>query len=64
MIVAAAVITRPVDASPSSTARVASRRRDPFLVYARDQEHLVVHRQAEHDREHQHRDARLDRALL
>ena len=36
----------------------------PALVDARDQEHLVVHRQAEHDREQHHRDERLDRPLL
>ena len=63
MIAAAALITRPVKAIPSATARRGVAVADPFLAHARDQEHLVVHRQAEHDREHQHRDPRLDRAL-
>ena len=58
MIVAAAVITRPVVATPSTTAREASRRLHPLLVDARDEEHLVVHREAEDDREQDHRHAR------
>src|SRR6266566_2878784 len=32
-----------------------------LLVDAADEQHLVVHRQAEHDREQDHRDARVDR---
>ena len=34
---------------------------DPFLVHARDEEDLVVHRQAEHDGEDHDRQERLDR---
>ena len=64
MIAAAALITRPVSAMPSATARRRVAVADPLLADARDQEHLVVHREAEHDREHEHRDPRLDRALL
>ncbi len=33
-----------------------------LLLHPREQEHLVVHREPEHDREHHHRDERLDRA--
>ena len=33
----------------------------PLLVDAADEEHLVVHREAEQDREHHHRQERLDR---
>ena len=36
--------------------------RDPFLVHPADQEHLVVHGQAEQDRAEHHRQERLDRA--
>ena len=34
----------------------------PLLVHPADQEHLVVHRQAEQQRQHDHRQERLDRA--
>ena len=61
MIVAAAVITRPVAAWPMRTECRLSRGVHPLLVHAADQEHLVVHRQAEQDREHHHRQERLDR---
>jgi len=36
----------------------------PLLVDTADEEHLVVHRQSEQDREHQHRQERLDRSRL
>jgi len=55
MIAAAAVITRAVFASPSATARLVS----PCFRYSSRiremQEDLVVHREAEEDREHHHR---------
>ena len=61
MIVAAAVITRPVDAWPVMTAARLSPRVHPLLVHAADQEDLVVHRQAEQHGERQHRHERVDR---
>ncbi len=63
MIAAAVVITRAVPPIPIAT-RDARRRSAPGLVHPRQQEHLVVHRQPEHDREHQHRHERRDRHLL
>jgi len=36
----------------------------PLLAHARDQEHLVVHRQPEHDGEHQHGNPWFDRSFL
>ena len=63
MISAAAVITRAVAARPSATAVALSLRAVVLLLHAREQEDLVVHRQAEHDREHHHRRPRLDRAF-
>ena len=60
MISAAAVMTRPVRAIPRATLSSLSAwvlpRRQPELSDAGDQEHLVVHRQAERDAEQQHRD--------
>ena len=61
MIVAAAVITRPVAACPIRTEWPLSCGAHPLLVHAADQEHLVVHREPEQDREHHHRQERLDR---
>jgi len=55
MIAAAAVITRAVLASPSATARLVLPSFQVLLADARDQEDLVVHREAEEDREHHHR---------
>ena len=53
---AAAVTTRPVRAIPSATLSSLLARHQPELANARDQEHLVVHRQPEGDAEQQHRD--------
>ena len=61
MMAAAAVITRAVAARPSATAVAES----PVLSYSsrtlREQEHLVVHREPEHDGEQHQRHDRLDR---
>ena len=62
MISAAAVMTRAVAARPSATAVALSFVRSYSSLIRREQEHLVVHRQAEHDGEQEHRDPRLDRA--
>ena len=62
MISAAAVITRAVAARPSATASRVVAGAVVLLADPREQEHLVVHRQAEQDREHHHRDERRDRA--
>ena len=64
MTAAAAVITRPVSASPSRTAARASRAVQPLLVDAGDEEDLVVHREPEHDREEHHGDEGVDRPGL
>ena len=64
MIAAAVVITRAVAADADRDAAVASPVRDPRLVHPGEQEHLVVHRQPEHDREHQHRHERRDGHVL
>ena len=61
MTAAAAVITRPVAASPSRTAARRRARCEPLLVDARDEEDLVVHREPEHDREQHHGDEGVDR---
>ena len=61
---AAAVITRPVRDRPSLTAALGVASSLPLLVHAGDEEDLVVHREAEHDREREHRDERVDRAGL
>ena len=60
MISAAAVMTRPVSAWPTVDGPLTVAGADPFLVHAADQEDLVVHRQAEEDGEHQHRQEHLD----
>ena len=62
MIAAAAVMTRAVAARPSATDVRLSPVRSPLLPDPGQQEHLVVHRQAEHDGEQHHRHPRLDRA--
>ena len=64
MISAAAVMTRAVAARPSATAVALSLRAVVLLLDAREEEHLVVHRQAEHDGEQEHRHPRLDRPGL
>jgi hypothetical protein len=61
MIFAAAVITRAVWVWPTSTDRALSRAR-PFLGHPADQEYLVVHGQAEQDRQHQPGHLAVDRA--
>ena len=61
MIAAAAVITRAVRARPSVTALGRVAVAQVLLAHAREQEHLVVHREAEQDREHDHRDERRHR---
>ena len=53
MISAAEVITRPVDAEPVDHGLGRVARLLPMLLDLREQEHLVVHREAEQDREHQ-----------
>ena len=64
MIAAAAVMTLAVAASPSATERAAVAGAVPLLPHAGEQEHLVVHRQAEDDGEQHHRHPRLDRRRL
>ena len=64
MIAAAAVITRPVAREAVADRALASRRAHPLLVDAADQEDLVVHREAEEDREQHHGQERVDRARL
>ena len=59
MISAAAVITREVRASPCHGSRASPPR--AFPSHPRHQEHLVVHRETEEDREHDHRDERRHR---
>ena len=61
MISAADVITRPVEARPSTTARVGSFGLLVVLLDLCHQEHLVVHGQAEEDREHEQRHVAHDR---
>ena len=57
MISAADVMTRAVAAMPSITASVVVvAGAQVLLADAAEQEHLVVHRQPEQDREHHHRD--------
>ena len=56
MIAAAEEITRPVAARPRSTLPRGVAGAQPVLPDPRQQEHLVVHRQPEEDREHQDRD--------
>ena len=61
MISAAAVMTRAVAARPSATAVALFFVRSYSSLIRREEEHLVVHRQAEHDGEQEHRDPGLDR---
>ena len=51
---------RPVRSSPCATARALSCARVPRLAHARDEEDLVVHREAEEHREQEDRDPALD----
>ena len=51
-------------ADPERDAAVRVAGRDPGLVHPGEQEDLVVHRQPEHDGEHQHRHERRDRQVL
>ena len=60
MISAAAVITRAVEADRDHRLAVVTRLAE-VLVHAAEQEHLVVHREAEQDREHHQRHEALDR---
>ena len=59
---AALVMMRPVRCSPRETASVVVPGAVPLLADAAQQEHLVVHREAERHREHQHRLRRLEGA--
>ena len=61
MIAAAEVITRPVLASPSITASWSSSLGSGSAPHLGQQEDLVVHREAEEDREHQQRHEADDR---
>ena len=61
MISAADVMTRAVRASPRTTPWRVSPVLVVLLAHAREQEHLVVHRQPEQHREHHHRHERHDR---
>ena len=60
MIKAAALTTRPVWASPSDTARRLSPRASHDFAHARDEEDLVVHREAEEHGEEEDRHPALD----
>ena len=64
MMAAAAVITRAVDGQPVGHRGAAVAGAVPLLPDPGEQEHLVVHRQAEHDGEQHHRHERLDRGAL
>ena len=64
MIAAAAVMSRAVFARPCATARGVVAVRSYSSLMRRQQEHLVVHREPEHDGEEHHRDPRLDRPFL
>ena len=61
MISAAEVITLPVEARPSTTALLGVAGLLVVLLDLREQEHLVVHREPEQDREHQQRHVAHDR---
>ena len=61
MIRAAAVMTRAVEARPSATAVRVVVRAVVLLPDPGEEEHLVVHREAEDDGEQHHRRPRLDR---
>ena len=60
MMAAAAVITRAVVARPLATDGVAVAGAVVLLLDPGEEEHLVVHREAEHDGEEHHRRERLD----
>ena len=60
MMSAADVITRAVRERPRTTASTRVAARVVLLTDPREHEHLVVHRQAEQDGEHHHRDERHD----
>ena len=64
MIAAAAVITRAVDREAVGDRGGVVAGAVVLLLDAAEEEHLVVHRQAEHDGEHHQRRPRLDRSLL
>ena len=61
MMIAAAVMTRPVAAWPRLTASRLSLGAQPFLMDTADEEYLIVHREPEQDRQHDGRQERLDR---
>ena len=60
MMTAAAVMIRPVRSSPWTTAALVVGPLVPCLPHARDEEDLVVHREAEEHREEEDRDPALD----
>ena len=64
MMIAAAVMIRPVRSSPWATAVALSAPVVPGLAHPRDEEDLVVHREAEEHREEEDRDPALDLAEL
>ena len=65
MMSAAEVTTGAPWVKPTMTARTASSAVDVLLAHACDQEHLVVHGEAEHDPDHEHRQQTHDgRGLL
>ena len=64
MMIAAAVMIRPVRSSPWATAVDVVAAVVPALAHPRDEEHLVVHREAEEHREQEDRDPALDLAEL
>ncbi len=64
MMAAALVMRRPLRARPSVTAPRVVAMREILLLDATQEEHLVVHRQTEHDAEEQHGERGLDRTRL
>ena len=60
MIRPAAVTSRPVFSRPTTTASSFEAPVVPLLAHPADEEHLVVHREAEEHREQHHRDPALD----
>ncbi len=64
MMIAAAVMIRPVRSSPWATAVALSQAVVPGLAHPRDEEDLVVHREPEEHREEEDRDPALDLAEL
>ena len=61
MIAAADAITLPVPARPATTALTRGPAGVDLLTHPAEEEHLVVHREPEEDREHHHRDVGDDR---